>query len=150
MQPGGSWCSWTSTSSVHWREDSILGKKWYRVGLTENSLTMNFRWNSLDQQIRGKNYFATEDRKVKVLLPHLQKWAQRVTQVTQESKAGSCTVFKEVFFSLHKQQSGDLKYWLSANWESQAQMSNNPETCLVANGTERSNGWMAAHISTLE
>lgn len=29
----------------------------------ENPLSVHFKWNTLDQQIRGKNYFATDNEK---------------------------------------------------------------------------------------
>lgn len=34
----------------------------------ENSLNVNFQCNTLDQQVRGKNYFATEDQQDECLV----------------------------------------------------------------------------------
>lgn len=50
----------------------------------ENSLNANFQCNTLDQQIKGKNYFATEEQKDESLVGTFTEMSsRRVTQLTQ-------------------------------------------------------------------
>lgn len=59
----------------------------------ENSFNVNFQCNTLDQQIRGKNNFATEVQKDESLVATFTEITQRgVTQRTQESETEGCSV----------------------------------------------------------